>query len=120
MMDFYEKLALPDSCYLGKRIYKKLFYENTQLNATDKKSFSNDIETIEWSYTLKPETINIARYEDDEREYFEIAVIEVTLKEPKRYKRIGQIIQGAIPYPVLIVFKHESAIAVWLQNALIV
>ncbi len=111
MVDFYEKLAIPDSCYLGKRIFKKLFYENTQLNATDKKTFSNDIEAIEWRYTLKTEIINISRYEDDEREYFEVAVIEVTLKEPKRYKRIAQIIQRAIPYPLLIVFKHGATIA---------
>lgn len=111
MIAFYEKLAIPDSCYLGKRIFKKLFYEKTQLNATDKKSFSNDIEAIEWRYTLKPETINISRYEDDDREYFEVAVIQVTLKEPKRYKRIAQIMQRAIPYPLLIVFRHESAIA---------
>lgn len=111
MVDFYEKLAIPHSCYLGKRIFKKLFYENTKLNATDKKTFSNDIEAIEWRYTLKPETINISRYEDDEREYFEVAVIQVTLKDPKRYRRIAQIIQRAIPYPLLIVFKHEAAIA---------
>ncbi len=111
MADFYEKLAIPDSCYLGKRIFKKLFYENTQFNATDKKTFSNDIEAIEWRYTLKPETINISRYEDDEREYFEVAVIQVTLKDPKRYKRIALVIQRAIPYPLLIVFRHEDAIA---------
>lgn len=111
MADFYEKLAIPDSGYLGKRIFKKLFYENTQFNATDKKTFSNDIEAIEWRYTLKPETINISRYEDKEREYFEVAVIQVTLKEPKRYKRIARVIQRAIPYPLLIVFRHENAIA---------
>ena len=111
MADFYEKLAIPDSCYLGKRIFKKLFYENTQFNATDKKTFSNDIEAIEWRYTLKSETINISRYEDDEREYFEVAVIQITLKEPKRYKRIAQLVQRAIPYPLLIVFKHEDAVA---------
>ncbi|NOX25434.1 MAG: DUF4391 domain-containing protein [Deltaproteobacteria bacterium] len=111
MADFYEKLAIPDSCYLGKRVFKKLFYENTRFNATDKKTFRNDVETIEWRYTLKPETINISRYEDDEREYFEVAVIQVTLKEPKRYRRIAQIIQRAIPYPLLIVFRHGAAIA---------
>ncbi len=111
MVDFYEKLAIPDSCSLGKRIFKKLFYENTRFNATDKKTFSNDIEAIEWRYTLKTEIINISRYEDDEREYFEVAVIQVTLKDPKRYRRIAQIIQRAIPYPLLIVFKHEGAIA---------
>lgn len=111
MVDLYEKLAIPDSCYLGKRIFKKLFYENTRFNASDKKTFSNDIEAIEWRYTLKPETINISRYEDDEREYFEVAVIQIKLKESKRYKRIGQLVQRAIPYPLLIVFKHEDTVA---------
>jgi len=111
MVDFYEKLAIPDSCYLGKRIFKKLFYENAQLNATDKKAFSLDIEEIEWRYTLKSETINIPRYEDEEREYYEIAIIQVSLNEPSRHKRIAQIIQRAIPYPLLIVFSHDSAIA---------
>ena len=56
---FYKKLAIPDDCYLGKRVYKKLFYENAKLGVTDKKAFTNDIEEIEWHYTLKPETINI-------------------------------------------------------------
>ena len=111
MIDFFEYMAIPDSCHLGKRIYKKLFYGNAQLNATDKKAFKNDIEEIEWRYTLKPETINIQRYVDEEREYYEVAIIQVSLKETPRYKRIAQIIQRAIPYPVLIVFSHKSAIA---------
>ncbi len=111
MIDFYEKLAIPDSCYLGKRIYKKLFYDNAQLSVTDKQAFSNDIAEIEWRYTLKPETINIPRYVDEEREYYEVAVIQVSLKEATRYKRIAQIIQRAIPYPVLIVFNLNFTIA---------
>lgn len=109
--DFYKKLAIPDSCFLGKRVYKKLFHENAPLNATDKKVFSEDIEDIQWRYTLKPGTINIARYEDDEREYHEVAVLQVNLKSPKHYKRLAQIIQRAIPYPVLIVFIDGSRIA---------
>lgn len=111
MIDLYEKLAIPDSCYLGKRIFKKLFYENTQLNSTDKKAFSNDIENIEWKYTLKSDTINISRYRDEEREYDEIAVIQVTLEEPGRSRRIARIIQKAIPYPLLIIFQHDSTVA---------
>ncbi len=111
MIDIYEKLSIPDSCYLGKKIFKKLFYENARLNVTDKKAFTQDIEDIEWKYTLKPDTINIAPYTDEERENDEIAVIQVNLKEPQRHKRIAQVIQRAIPYPLLIVFSHDSAIA---------
>lgn len=107
---FYEKLAIPETCYLGKRIYKKLFYENASLNAMDKKAFSNDIADIQWQYTLKPETINIARFQDDQREYDEIAVIQVNLKEGKRAKRIAEVIQRAIPYPVLLVLVSGNRI----------
>ena len=108
--ELYIKLNIPQSCYLGKKIFKKHFYE-LDLNATDKKAFSQDIEKITWAYTLKPETINIAPYTDEGREYLEIAVIEVTLQSPKRQKRIGEIIQRAIPYPVLLIFVHGEEIA---------
>lgn len=108
---FYQKLAIPASCHLGKRVYKKLFYENAPLNAADKKAFTEDVEDIQWRYTLKPETINIARYEDDEREYHEIAVLQVNLKSLKHYKRIAQVIQRAIPYPSLIVLVNGTRIA---------
>ena len=107
----HEILAIPDTCFLGKRIFKKLFYEKGQLNSADKQMFTDDIEEIEWLYTLKPETINIPRYIDEEREYVEVAVILVVLNETKRYKRIAQIIQRAIPYPVLVVSVHSQLVA---------
>jgi len=113
---FYEKLDVPESCSLGKRLFKRMFYENAQLNATDKKAFSEDIEEIVWHYTLKPETIGIPRYEDDDREYHEVAIIQVNLKRPGRYKRIAEIMQRAIPYPMMIVFVEESRIALSLAD----
>ncbi|MDA3786045.1 MAG: DUF4391 domain-containing protein [Deltaproteobacteria bacterium] len=109
---FYERLGIPANCQLGKRVFKKLFYENTAMGATDKKAFSQDIEEIIWSYTLKPETINISRYEDEEREYHEVAVIQVTLANPTRRKRLAEIMQRAIPYPVLLVFVHDDKVAI--------
>ena len=106
----YEHLKLPGSCYLGQKIFKKHFYE-LDLSATDKKAFVQDIDKITWSYTLKPETINIAGYTDDEREYLEVAVIEAVLQSEKRRKRIGEVIQRSIPYPVLLLFVHGDAVA---------
>lgn len=106
----YKNLNIPESCYLGKKIFKKHFYK-LDLGATDKKAFSQDIDKITWAYTLKPETINISQYTDEEREYLEVAVIEVTLHSPNRMKRIGEIIQRAIPYPILLIFVHENKAA---------
>ena len=109
--NFYSNLAVPEPCYLGKRLFKKHFYENGQLNATDKKAFKEDIESIEWKYTLKPSTINIQIFEDDTHEYLEVALIQVTLSSNKRHSRIAEVIQKAIPYPVVIVFSYGSSIA---------
>jgi len=113
---FYQKLEIPESCALGKRVYKKLFYENAPLNAADKKAFIEDIDDIHWLYTLKPETINIARYQDDEHDYQEVALLQVTLKSPKAYKRITQVMQRAIPYPLMLVFVDGSRIALSIAD----
>ncbi|MCH8136883.1 MAG: DUF4391 domain-containing protein [Proteobacteria bacterium] len=101
---FYQNMAVPENCALGKRIYKKQFYENGQLNAADKKAFAEDIEGIEWRYTLKPATMNISRFEDDTHEYLEIAILQVLLTAIERTARIAAAMQKAIPYPVLIIF----------------
>lgn len=94
---FYANLALPEACALSKRLFKKQFYEHGQLVAADKKAFVEDIEWIDWSYTLKPSTINIPKLEDDSHEYLEIAVLQVALTATQRHARIAAVIQKAIP-----------------------
>ena len=105
----YERMGLPQSAHLDKRIYKKMFHDNAKLSATDKKTLSEDVDTITWAYTLKPSTIPIQPFVDDECEYAELAIIQVDLKERKRSVRLAEIIHRAIPYPVVLIFAHESS-----------
>lgn len=112
----YGAMGLPDACYLGKRVFKKLFHENAVLGVTDKKAFRDDIDAITWQYTLKPTTIPIHAYKDDEREYDEIALLQVDLKTQKRTGRIVEIIHRAIPYPLVLVFVFETSVAVSLAH----
>lgn len=116
---FYQQMAIPESCQLDQRVFKKLFYENTALNSADKKAFVEDIEDILWRYTLKPETINIPAFINQERDYSELAVIQVNLKNDARYQRIAQVIQKAIPYPVLLVFVHQQQLALSVADKVI-
>lgn len=113
----YAAMDLPESALLGKRVFKKLFHENAALTAADKKALSKDVDTITWQYTLKPATIPVAAYEDEEREYLEIAIIECVLNERRNAARIAEVIHRAIPYPVVLVLHHRdgegaSAVAV--------
>ena len=112
----YDKLAIPETCHLGKRVFKKLFHENASLGATDKKALRDDIDTITWVYTLKPATIHIHTYKDDEREYDEIALLQVDLRTQKRTGRIVEVIHRAIPYPLVLVFVFEQSVALSLAH----
>ncbi len=112
----YQKMAIPDVCLLGKRVFKSLFQENAVLGATDKKAFREDIDTITWQYTLKPATIPIPTYEDDKREYLEVALLQVNLQTPQRMGRIAEVMHRAIPYPLIIVFCWETKCALSIAH----
>ncbi|MDI9432133.1 MAG: DUF4391 domain-containing protein [Planctomycetota bacterium] len=112
----YKRLAIPDACYLDKRVFKTLFHEHVVLGITDKKAFREDIDTITWQYTLKPSTIPVQPYTDDQREYLEIAILQVDLKTLKRTGRIVEVIHRAIPYPVVIVLALEATCALSLAH----
>lgn len=109
---FYNHLAVPEACVLGKRLFKKQFYEHGQLGATDKKAFVEDIDGIEWRYTIKPSTINIPKLEDETHEYLEVAILQVVLTVADRRLRIASVIQKAIPYPLIIIFVCGSRLAI--------
>ena len=108
----YEKMMIPESCRLGKRVYKRLFHENAKLNATDKKALSDDVDTILWQYTFKPTTIPIQPYEDDQREYHEVALLQVNLKQTGRVNRLAEIVHRAIPYPLFVVFVFDMTCSI--------
>lgn len=97
-------IDLPESAYLGKRVSKKLFFDNGALTTADKKLFQDDVESIVWQYGLKPNNIQVKPYTDEQREYLEVAILDIVLRSPKSYKRLAEVIHRTIPYPLLLVF----------------
>jgi hypothetical protein len=112
----YDAMAIPSGCKLGKRVFKKLFEENADLGVADRKVLREDLDSVTWAYTLKPSTIPIRPYEDAEREYLEIALLQADLKASKRVGRLAEIIHRAIPYPIILVFVHQGAVAISLAH----
>ena len=66
--------------------------------------------------TLKPTTIPIPAYTDAEREYPEMAVIQVDLKRAGRVQRLAEIVHRTIPYPLIVAFASEDGVAVSLAH----
>ncbi|MCF6309611.1 MAG: DUF4391 domain-containing protein [Sulfurimonas sp.] len=106
-----DKLNIPLTCKINRKLFKKQFIENFSLNATEKKIISEDVENITLEYLLNKDKINIAPFSDEENDYSEIAFIRVELLSTKRLKKLSNIIQN-IPYPLIVVFADENKICI--------
>ena len=109
---FYAQLGFPDGSLLDKRIFKRMVLEHGELTASDKRTLSDDVGKLTWKYTLKASTVQVLPYEDAEREYLEVAVVEALLSSRRRATRIAEMIQRAIPYPVLLVLVEGNGLCV--------
>lgn len=106
--NIWNTISFPEAALLGKRVPKKLFLESGELVATDKKMFRENVKNVYWEYTLKPSTCPVLPYRDNEREYLEVAVLQVEMNSQKGHKRIAEIIHRVIPYPLMLGFYTES------------
>lgn len=125
-------LGLPDSCRVDQRISKKMLIENSlpaPASTQNKRLINEHIETIQWLAALKPHTIGVPSYRDTVREYLEIAVVSVTLRPLQatvsgvaQRAGVAELIQRAIPYPMLLLVHSEGHLMLslahkrWAQN----
>ncbi|WP_420598304.1 DUF4391 domain-containing protein [Neptuniibacter sp.] len=105
---FIESINIPDSCKLDKTIFKKMFLENGVLDVADKAVLKDDVNKIRWLYSLKSSTINIDPFSDSERDYPEVAILQVELQKPDKFNRIARFINRSIPYPLVLFFTYKE------------
>ena len=106
-----DKLHIPSSCKINRKLFKKQFIENFSLSAVEKKIISEDVENITLEYLLNKDNINITAFSDEENDYSEVAFIRVELLSTKKLKKLSNIIQY-IPYPLVVVFADENNICI--------
>ena len=105
---FIESLDLPQESRVDRRVPKKLLLENGTPTAADKRQINEGIEELQWIAVLKPTTIGVPEYRDDVREYLEIAVLSITLRQDAKAGRLVELIHRAIPYPLLLVTEQSD------------
>jgi len=106
--NIWNAISFPEAALLGKRVPKKQFLESGELVASDKKLFRENVKNVYWEYTLKPSTCPVLPYRDNEREYLEVAVLQVEMNSQKGHKRISEIIHRVIPYPLMLGLYTET------------
>jgi hypothetical protein len=105
-----ELFKIPINCYVGKKVHKKLFYDNAKLSSADKKAFQEHLDIVTWMYALKQENTSFKAYVDGEREYCEISILLILLKQSGNAERIINLIHRAIPYPLLLICGYQDAV----------
>ena len=122
VQDLIAALELPASCRVDQRIPKKLLVENGAPTAADKRNITEGIEEIQWVASLKPSTIGVPEYRDETREYLEIAVLHIALRQDAKIARIAELTHRAVPYPILLLLTAQDKLILsmahirWAQN----
>lgn len=109
-------LNLPDSARVDQRVPKKMLVENGAPTGADKRRINEGIEEIYWLAALKPNTIGVQDYQDDVREYLEIALLSVTLRPEAKAGRLTELIHRAIPYPLFLVLSQGGQLILSLAH----
>ena len=107
--DPFEALALPSNALVDRRVPKTLLIENGAFATGDRRRIREGIEELRWLAALKPATVGIAGYRDDEREYLELAVLKLDLRAAARGERLVELVHRAVPYPVLLIARRDGA-----------
>lgn len=109
-------LNLPAAARVDQRVPKKLLLENGAPTAADKRLINEGIEAIQWLAVLKPVTCGVPEFRDEVREYLEIAILHVTLREQAKEARLIELVHRAVPYPVLLLVECGHAVSVSLAH----
>ena len=95
-------LDLPAISRVDQRVPKKMLLENGAPTVADKRVINDGIEELVWMAALKPTTIGVPEYRDDTREYLEIAVLRLVLRDAAKAARLTELVHRAVPYPLLL------------------
>ena len=111
-----ELLTIPDECKVNDIIAKDVIFSEGGLKSSDKKIFTNYVKQIRWLYSLNKENIGIDSYKDEVKDYLEVEIINIVLKEDKKLNRIADIVMRVIPYPIVLVFEFRDNIQLFVSH----
>lgn len=109
-------LNLPAAARVDQRVPKKLLLEHGAPTASDKRLINDGIEAIHWLAALKPATCGVPELRDDVRDYLEVAVLRMTLRDGAKQARLIELLHRAIPYPVLLLVQQGDSLALSLAH----
>lgn len=103
-------LEIPPQSLVEQRVPKKLLLDHGAPTAADKRQIQEGIGEIVWVAALKPTNIGIPPFQDELREYLEIAIVTVELRQAAKPSRLTELIHRAVPYPLVLITGQSEAV----------
>lgn len=97
-------MNFPASTVVNRIVPKEKFYSKTSVSNKLRQLFTDEIEKIRWTNKIAPDTLNITS-----KEYTELQVFEITLKQSDLNLSVLKHIDTFIPYPILFILKKPNA-----------
>ena len=98
----------PQSALFENRLTKETFYERISLTPALKRSFIDDIQSIQWRYKLAQSTINLQA----DNGFKEVQVFQIKLKEDYIDEALLRAIDLVVPYPIIFEIMTNAGIYV--------
>lgn len=111
-----QALDLPAHTRLDQRVPKSMLADYAGFTSADRKLIHDGIEQLLWIAALKPTGIGVPAYRDTAREYLEIAVLSLALRQGAKASRLIELIHRAIPYPVLLINASPGGVSLSLAH----
>ena len=105
-------LGLPTQALVDIRLTKKQLLSQGSPTAADKRQVKDGLETLHWVASLKPQTVGLSGFADDETDYGELAVVLLETKADADGERLERLVHRAIPYPVLLLVECDGELVV--------
>lgn len=105
-------LDLPQEALVDIRLTKKQLLAQGAPTAAEKRQVKEGLETAHWVASLKPQTVGLAGFADEETDYGELAVVALETKGAADGDRLERLVHRTIPYPVLLIVECDGELAV--------
>lgn len=102
--------GLPPQTEFNKRVPKQKFYDNSDVPASLRRVFAEQIKAIYWCNKLAPSTLRVAQGE----RVTEVEVFELRLNAPSLDETVLRQIDKAIPYHLLFVLTCGGRAQAWV------
>lgn len=126
--DLLAALALPPAALVQQRIPKKMLAEHGAATLADRKLVQERVDVLTWHAALKPSTVGVAAFEDEQRSYLEVAVVSAKLRHDASpdanirpslstsLRRVAELVHRAIPYPTLLLVEEGPQLAISMAH----